>query len=457
MSFHNTLHEFFPSAVPVDEFLKKVTQKLNTSGFEKDNSLACINVCRNDGTRSVTTKIEKQWGEAFNFSSLAGFIWIGKTGFLAAVAHAPTNTGRKKYVFFSMPHVAIGDLGEVGVCKRKDSNDRFIACASLVNFQKELQSGNLSLELDPQDLEQSLLKQKLFKKIYYGHVPGLITLTKLSYETILDDLESLIESTLNIEDCDYAVISGILIHGPDGEDYIWPGRTYELVFGNESDISIFSNQEDDLNDLEVTPFPSEELTSQKEPSVLDNIDDVDEFIEGLATAISITSEEKETEIFHSSISLENYQLHELSSYQTDDLSEETRSKIKMVILRSILEKDIPRFEKHTKKHSPDFFEKSEVDAVVYKYNIITAANIHNDQNQKVGGILSFLVFFAEPKEKERRDKTNIYFCVINTQEENNISIIEKIQSVTSKVTQIIKEKHTHPMITNTILSTRNLW
>jgi uncharacterized protein YdiU (UPF0061 family) len=53
------------------------------------------------------------------------------------------------------------------------------------------------MDLDPDDLEQSLLKQRPIRKLQYGKAPGLTTLTKLAYASILEDLERMILLTMN--------------------------------------------------------------------------------------------------------------------------------------------------------------------------------------------------------------------------------------------------------------------
>ncbi|MEZ4274265.1 MAG: hypothetical protein R3B95_03210 [Nitrospirales bacterium] len=43
---------------------------------------------------------------------------------------------------------------------------------------------------------------------------------------ILEELERMIHLTVDPLHNDYAVLTGIQIHGPQGKEYIWPGETY---------------------------------------------------------------------------------------------------------------------------------------------------------------------------------------------------------------------------------------
>ncbi len=90
------------------------------------------------------------------------------------------------------------------------------------------------MKLDLEDIEQSLLKQRLLPKIRYGEVPGLAKLTKFAYKIIIEDLEHMVNITANPAVNDYAILSGIQIHGPDKTQYVWPGEMYVVKEGEQS-------------------------------------------------------------------------------------------------------------------------------------------------------------------------------------------------------------------------------
>lgn len=231
MTFHDALASHYPGALPEAVYVDRTYEILSDLGFEANNTIACVGVCRDEITRPLVDHVHRVWGEAFNFSSLAGMLLLGKTGFGAALHHAPTTAGLKRYVFYAMPHIGISADGELGLCMRPGQHELSGACGALLAFRKELEGRYVHLELDPDDLEQSLLKQRLFRRIPYGHVPDLPNLTQIMHETILEDLERGISLTVDPTHCAYAVMTGIQIHGPDDQDWIWPSTSYALVFG----------------------------------------------------------------------------------------------------------------------------------------------------------------------------------------------------------------------------------
>ena len=236
MTFRQALDIHFPHTISEADFVRSSYDSLYLHGFDDENSIACVGVCRDEITSSLLEKIQKVWGEAFNFSSLGGMLFLGKTGFLAAHHHAPVAGGRERYVYFAMPHIAINADGEIGVCYRPGRPGSSGACGALIAFRQEMLEGNLSLELDLNDIEQSLLKHRLLQKIKYGDVPDLVTLTKIAYEVILEDLERLVGLTVDSSISDYAILSGIQIHGPDEEQYIWPGVGYVVKNGQRNEL-----------------------------------------------------------------------------------------------------------------------------------------------------------------------------------------------------------------------------
>lgn len=236
MTFETALNQFFPGALPQDDFVTKTYRALQQLGFSAPNSIACVSVCRDELTLPLVTKIAEVWGEAFNFSSLAGMLFLGKTGFSAAYHHAPRIDGRERYVHFAIPHIAIGKNGEIGYTVRPGHTERSSACGALMAFRDELVSGQVDIELDRDDIEQSLLKHRLFDKIRYGDVPDLAHLTQLAHEAITEDLEHMVSLLIDTGRSDYAVLTGIQIHGPQDRNYIWPGQLYAVVHGRRQPL-----------------------------------------------------------------------------------------------------------------------------------------------------------------------------------------------------------------------------
>jgi hypothetical protein len=230
MTFSLTLHTLFPNAIPEPVFVRESIETLAPYGFNRDTAIACVGLCRDEIAQPFARLVEGAWGEAFIFSSLAGMLFLGTTGFKAAEQHAPITGGRERYVFFTLTHIALGPEGEIGLCYRGGRTEPSTACGALAAFQQELACGLLRTSLDPDDLEYSLLKQKLLPFIHPGETPTLFELTQLAYETVRADLQRLASLTVDPARADYALFTGIQIHGPD-QNYIWPGERAVVVGG----------------------------------------------------------------------------------------------------------------------------------------------------------------------------------------------------------------------------------
>jgi hypothetical protein len=204
---------------------------LNDHGFTAENTIALVAVCRDEITRPFVDGVQQTWGEAFNLCSLAAMIFVGRTGFLAAEHHAPDLDGRQRYVFIAMPHIAISAAGTVGHCARAGQRAESTACGALVAFRKELQSGQVRVALDPGDLEYSLMKQRLLALLPRDEIPDLVRLTEVAHTAILADLEAMIARTVDPERADWAVLTGIQIHGPDNTLWVAHRELHAVIRG----------------------------------------------------------------------------------------------------------------------------------------------------------------------------------------------------------------------------------
>jgi hypothetical protein len=79
--------------------------------------------------------------------------------------------------------------------------------------------------MDMQDIEQTIIRQKILSTLTYGNKPDLIEITKLASRIISDDVKNLL-NTLDSSVFKYAVMTGIQIHGPLGTHWIYPQDFY---------------------------------------------------------------------------------------------------------------------------------------------------------------------------------------------------------------------------------------
>jgi hypothetical protein len=237
MDSHELLKENFDHVVKEVDYVRKTYNLLKTFGFNDDNSIASVCVCRDEISQTVRSIIKHIWGEAFNFSSLAGMFTAGKTGLKAAMHHAPRVEGRERYVFYVVPHIAVNEDGKTGFCKRRGIKDESSACGALCLFLDELYSGKLHIKIDEEDIEESLIKRRLIKEITYGDIPSLLELTKITRKVIQEDLEHAIAKVVDTTKSDYAVLTGIQIHAPDA-NYIWPADSYVVMDGVKQALEV---------------------------------------------------------------------------------------------------------------------------------------------------------------------------------------------------------------------------
>lgn len=237
-SFQERADELFPGHVEEKAFVEATARLLLPLGFSPRTAIACVGVCRDEVSHPMIDHVIGVWGQAFNFASLAGMLTLGKTGFGAAHAHSPIEDGRERYVYYCMPHIGIGPEGEVGKVARLHRPGESTACGALAAFQSELASGEMSFGFDDTDPEQSLLRERLSRRLKWGQTPDLLDVTRLAHKVILEDLERSIEATVDTSKADYAVFSGVQIHGPERVNHIWPGPMYAVVSGDRKDLSL---------------------------------------------------------------------------------------------------------------------------------------------------------------------------------------------------------------------------
>ena len=192
-------------------------------------------------------------------------VLMGKTGMTAALSQyvlvfllknnknnysGPLGKDMKeRYIFYIFPHIGVSSSGVVGKLKRPGIDEDSGVCGALVAMHNELLKGEIKVELDPLDIEQSLLKQKLIKHIKFGILPSLVELTKIAHHVALHDLQVLIREVLEKsgKKIDYAVITGVQVHTTNC-DFITPdeeGGCYVVVDGKRTEIA-FPNIENEF-------------------------------------------------------------------------------------------------------------------------------------------------------------------------------------------------------------------
>jgi hypothetical protein len=186
------------------------------------------------------------WGQAFICGSLGGMLFCGKTGFSAAHHHAPDN-GR--IVYYCFTHIAIDHEGQIGSVYRIRSGmtGKTTACGALAAFGAEIAANKLSLKFDADDIEMSTLKKYIVRKTGLStdpaHPPNLLQITMAAYHVITADLERYAKiDAENFKDREYALFTGVQIHGPDATDYCWLGKASFLSKGTLTPLTLLTKK-----------------------------------------------------------------------------------------------------------------------------------------------------------------------------------------------------------------------
>jgi len=247
--FHETLQNHFPGAISLSKFMSRTAKTLSQYGFEDENTMGMLAICRDELTDPLHEAVLRYWGKTFNCCSLAGFVTMGKTGLRSATDHTPIQNGLRRFVFFAMPHIAISRHGEVGRIYREGLAHPSHACGALDSIFEELSSGLLNLETDMQDIEQTIVRQKILSHLKYGEAVDLVKLTKLAGQIIADDVRGLL-APLDTSVFHYGVLHGIQIHGPFESQWVYPLTSYVIgdQFGEEAIALDLSSKSDSKKD-----------------------------------------------------------------------------------------------------------------------------------------------------------------------------------------------------------------
>jgi hypothetical protein len=224
----NPIAKYFPVFYTEHDYLERSYGSLQPFGFHTDNVISAVCICRDEISQSLMEGVKRHWGAPFNMAGLAGVFISGKTALKAAIHHAPMDSDRLRYVFYALPHIAIGKNGELGSCTRRGI-EQSTACGALVAFHAELMAKKVNLLANDDDEEMNSLRRRLISAIPFGETPDLLNLTRLTRAVIQQDIERVITKTVDTGSSDYALFTGLQVHAPDGLNYIVPDVSYAIV------------------------------------------------------------------------------------------------------------------------------------------------------------------------------------------------------------------------------------
>lgn len=245
MTFIDTLNREFAGAVPANQFVSGTQNALADLGVIHGTALPLIATCRDELAFALTAELQRAWGGAFNMAGLAGLFTLGRTGVIAARGHAPLIDGRRTFVLFGLTHIGVGETGVIGECDRPRVPGTSHACGALLAVADTLRSDDVRTSdypyLDPDDPEQSRLRERIAPRVADHAKVDLLELTGITRELIDEDTAGVVDLLRDDRyPADVALFTGIHVHGPRGADYVQPslalfdragGETVKLSLG----------------------------------------------------------------------------------------------------------------------------------------------------------------------------------------------------------------------------------
>lgn len=227
-----TAQDVFGETVAVDDFVTWSEWALARVGFRPSNCLPLVGLCRDELMAGVDDAVSRVWGRPFQVGSLAGMVFLGRTGVHAALGHVPGEDRRHRLVVFCLPHIGIDDEGVVGRVQRRGMYRASAACGALAGFRSQLEDGHRDFALDPDDVEQSLLRMRLAPLSGDGPPPSLAALTELARAASVEDMHRYVDLARGREPVDVAYISGIVVHLPEDVDHVVAVQAEVVIDGS---------------------------------------------------------------------------------------------------------------------------------------------------------------------------------------------------------------------------------
>lgn len=225
------------AARDVPGFLQWSHYVVDQVGFTATNSLPVVAVCRDELMHAFSHAIARAWGEPFDAGALGGLAFLGRTGMHAALGHTPHTDGRLRIVVFAFTHIGADTDGRLGRVQRPGMPEPSNACGALIAFQRDWADGRRPLDFDPEDPEQSMLRQRLAPLIRTVGEPSLADLTELARQSTVTDLSLFMDLARSTTPVDTLWFSGIVVHLADDTDRVIVRQAFANVEGEYLDIS----------------------------------------------------------------------------------------------------------------------------------------------------------------------------------------------------------------------------
>eukprot|EP00741_Cyanophora_paradoxa_P010395 tig00020531_g10053.t1 len=240
-TFDDAMARYFPGFMTLSDFIAFTTTELARLGMNSGNTMPCIATCREGHSRAVAEVIMREWGTAgrsaqiVSISCVAGVPYLGKAAF-----HDIARTVDKAFACYGFAQLSINEWGEIGKPSFSERRSSDEPPSALQEFVRQFKTGRLRLDLDLRNVEASLLRQDLHRRLCRTVSRGAVDLpivTRAAMISSHDHLEALVQSTAAARKGMYAVLSGVHICGPEDRHYVYPGPMYVQIAGTRTNIT----------------------------------------------------------------------------------------------------------------------------------------------------------------------------------------------------------------------------
>jgi hypothetical protein len=226
-TWQEALQEHFKGAFTTKELVQGATKILDGEyEFTAENTVFGTSTCVDEVNRSMERALAEHYGEEFVIGGLAGYPFRGVTG-IGAYSH---HTGSKLFIFYG-PHIGISKNGELGKLDRQGMHHETTACGSAIGaFTALSQPGFVLPDVNPDDYEQQSIMRKLQPEVnkINDTLHPMRKLVMCSYGVIETGLDRILKKALVDFPGDVALLGGIQINTPEGEDQFLVQR-FELL------------------------------------------------------------------------------------------------------------------------------------------------------------------------------------------------------------------------------------
>ncbi|CAK0795713.1 unnamed protein product [Prorocentrum cordatum] len=237
---YQSLHKFFPGALPGEAVHRRSMQVLLKYGFTSENTLLGTSFCPdeiNNQSDCMAVYLQDYWGEVFPMGGISGTPFTGKTGFGAFSSHV-ADEGNILVAFG--PHVGISEDGEVGKIPRKGQAKISSACGAVIGAYNACQSGwtEDSTDEESYDMQMDFCKRQIAphsEAISRTENP-MAALSHQSYYMVKDSMMQSVNTKFG--NGYLCLLGGIQINLPPGiPDHFYP-VTFELRKEGEPTIDL---------------------------------------------------------------------------------------------------------------------------------------------------------------------------------------------------------------------------